>query len=85
MGTAATAASVQLGMSITRSEAAALTHGLRSGLNMIAEGRREAREAGLELPEDIREQVLSLRRTLHDAGLPWETIDATPGLEPCEN
>jgi hypothetical protein len=34
------------------------------------------------MPEDIRQQILTLRQTLREAGLPEETIDATPGLDP---
>jgi hypothetical protein len=43
--------------------------------------RNEALQHGLELPEDVRQHILTLRLRLRDAGLSDEQINATPGLE----
>ena len=51
------------------------------GLSHIAVLRRDAREHGLDLPEENQQQVADLRRLLREAGLSQEAIDATPGLE----
>jgi hypothetical protein len=35
------------------------------------------------MPEDIRRQLMAVRQQIHVCGgVPWELIDATPGLEP---
>jgi hypothetical protein len=45
--------------------------------------RKAAEEAGYEMPEDIRRQLMAVRQQIHVCGgVPWELIDATPGLEP---
>ncbi|MBV8348459.1 MAG: hypothetical protein JOZ49_13260 [Mycolicibacterium sp.] len=54
---------------------------IKGALDQIAAMRREASAAALQMPEDIRQQIIALRQQLHDKGIPWEAIDATAGLE----
>ncbi|OBG20574.1 hypothetical protein [Mycobacterium sp. 852002-51057_SCH5723018] len=63
-----------------KAKATHLWDNMTAGLQQIAEVRKEAEEAGLEMPDDVRQQLVGIRQLLHDNGLPWEEIDATPGL-----
>jgi hypothetical protein len=54
---------------------------LKANIADIAAVRNEAREHGLEMPEDIRRLLLSFRAQLRGAGVSNERINATPGLE----
>lgn len=54
---------------------------LEKALGQIAQSRAEIRHCGYEMPDDIRESVLRIRKLLRDAGLPESEIDVTPGLE----
>lgn len=54
---------------------------MQEQLRVVAAIRQEARESGLEIPEDVRQMILNTRQMLREAGLPEEMIDETPGLE----
>ncbi len=67
---------------VDKARATGMFDNLRAGFSEIAALRASARDAGLQLPEDIQRSVASMRETLRAAGLPQALIDATPGLEP---
>ncbi|WP_141120202.1 hypothetical protein [Mycobacterium malmoense] len=58
----------------------ALRDGLAAHLELVAEGRRRAREQGVRLPENIQEMIANLRQALRDAGLSEDEIQEM--LEP---
>lgn len=49
---------------------------------ILAALRKATEDAGWEMPEDIRRQLMEVRQQIHVNGVPWELIDAMPGLEP---
>ncbi|MGU3497633.1 hypothetical protein [Mycobacterium sp. C31M] len=61
---------------------------IRDALRRCAQGRRHTRVAvnrviaARRILDDVRGMIESTRATLLEAGVPQETIDATPGLEP---
>ena len=66
---------------MNRADAIALWAQVNSGLELCGALRQRARELGLQMPEDIRQLIYKQRRTLLDAGLPLERVDAIPALE----
>lgn len=55
---------------------------MRAALAQTAQVREIAEETGLPMPANVRQQLDNLRNRLHDNGLSWADIDATPGLHP---
>jgi hypothetical protein len=66
----------------TREQAEQLMQQLRQAQLGFAALRKEAENAGWEMPEDIQRQLLEVRQQIRIHGLPGELIDTIPGLEP---
>ena len=64
-----------------QAQAEALWATLRDSLASAAEARRQARELGMPMPDDVLQELLNTRAMLRDAGLSEDQINATPGME----
>jgi len=67
---------------LTREQAAQIWQELRFAALRFASLHKAAEDAGWEIPDEIRRQLIALRQQFHVDGVPWELVDATPGLEP---
>jgi hypothetical protein len=71
---------------LTREQATHIEQELRFAALRFAALRKAMQDAGWEIPQDIRRQLMALRQQIHVVtGTPWELIDATPGLEPLDD
>ena len=65
---------------LTREQAEQLLQELRQAALGFAALRKAMEDADWGMPEDIRRQLMALRQQIHVYGVPWEVIDAMPGL-----
>jgi DNA-binding FrmR family transcriptional regulator len=67
---------------LTREQAEQLLQQLRQAQLGFAALRKAMEDAGLEMPEDVRQQLMAVRQQIRIHGVPGELIDTMPGLEP---
>ena len=52
-----------------------------AALQQFAATRRAMKLAGIEMPDNVRAELLAVRRLLHNGGLSQAMIDTMPGLQ----
>jgi hypothetical protein len=67
---------------LNREQAEQLLQQLRQAQLGFAALRKEMEDAGMEMPEDIRRQLMAVRQQIRVRGMPGELMDTMPGLEP---
>jgi hypothetical protein len=67
---------------LNREQAEQLLQQLRQAQLGFAALRKEMEDAGWEMPEDIRRQLMAVRQQIRVHGMPGELMDTMPGLEP---
>jgi hypothetical protein len=67
---------------LNREQAEQLLQQLRQAQLGFAALRKEMEDAGMEMPEDVRRQLMAVRQQIRVRGMPGELMDTMPGLEP---